>query len=64
MGTKQRIANEAAVIGLGFKLGFVPIAFSRSPFSSGVGVGGTQQSFVRGGTAVRSNPIPLFLYDF
>lgn len=57
MGTKQRIANEVTVIGLGFKLGFAPISFSRSPPG---GEGGTQQSFVRGGTAARSNPVPHF----
>ena len=59
MRTKQR----ATVIGLGFKLGFAPISFSRSPPGGG-GVGGTQQSFVQGGTAPRSNPVPLFYTIF
>ena len=65
MGTKQRIAYELTVIGVGFKLGFVPRSFSRSPPGGGGGAGGsTQQSFVRGGTATRSNPVPPFLYHF
>ena len=63
MGAKQRIANEATVIGLGVKLGFAPISFSLSPPGGG-GVGGTQQSFVQGGTAPRSNPVPLFYTIF
>ena len=40
MKTKQRTANEATVIGLEFKLGFAPVSFFRSPFSSGGGGGG------------------------
>ena len=43
MKTKQRTANKATVIGLELKLGFAPVSFFRSPFSSGGwGGGGTQ----------------------